>query len=584
MPVHAASSPGQPDDGPDEKLGGSSAAHPADDPAVEPAADRADGPAVDPGVSPVIDLDQTRHVGCADPAWCAALEGMLPGAELGCFLAELPVDDLIGHELVVVVRAWERQKAHAAARQFEAMARLVEDRAFEWCDEPEGVETGHAHRSLDPCGDELSLALAWTPGRAKNILATAVELAQELPDTLDAMRVGRIDADKARLIADRTKCLTVGDQRRDVEGQALARADRLTRSQLDRVLRRAVIKADPQGAEDRRTHAADGRRITPPQPATDDAEDGMAWLGLYGPVEDLTALYTAVDAAARHAGDTRDHADRDDRRTLTQLRFDTLTGLGWTAFRLGHLGCCHPGCASAAHHGAPGADPAAAEGNDTDQGSGAGVEPGSDIAVTAAAGDADAGGVRPLGRRHGRAATVQVTVAASTLFGADEDPGWLDGFGPITAQAARRIAADATWRRLLTDPATGELLEYGRTTYTPPRRLAEHIVARDSSCRFPTCTHPARSADIDHQHPYASGGSTGAANCWALHRQHHLGKTHHRHTVRTDKDDITWWSTPTGYRYAVPPEAIGPITARGRNDEVGPHRPPESPRPQPPPF
>jgi hypothetical protein len=67
---------------------------------------------------------------------------------------------------------------------------------------------------------------------------------------------------------------------------------------------------------------------------------------------------------------------------------------------------------------------------------------------------------------------VQVTVALSTLLGLDEQPGELDGHGPIPASVAR-IAADESgpWRRLLTDDR-GRLLDYGRTTYRPPKKTS----------------------------------------------------------------------------------------------------------------
>ena len=52
---------------------------------------------------------------------------------------------------------------------------------------------------------------------------------------------------------------------------------------------------------------------------------------------------------------------------------------------------------------------------------------------------------------------VQVTIAATTLMGLDDQPGELDGYGTITATMARHIATDptATWRRLLTDDEVG---------------------------------------------------------------------------------------------------------------------------------
>ena len=57
------------------------------------------------------------------------------------------------------------------------------------------------------------------------------------------------------------------------------------------------------------------------------------------------------------------------------------------------------------------------------------------------------------------AATINVAVAATTLAGMDDRPGGLAGYGSITVAMARQLAADGTWRRLLTGPANGALLE-----------------------------------------------------------------------------------------------------------------------------
>jgi phosphoribosyl-ATP pyrophosphohydrolase len=87
---------------------------------------------------------------------------------------------------------------------------------------------------------------------------------------------------------------------------------------------------------------------------------------------------------------------------------------------------------------------------------------------------------QPQGRRPG----IQVTVAADTLLGLDDQPGHLTGYGPITAETARRLAADSsgTWRRLLTDPDTGALLDISQHRYRPSQRLWEYLSARDDVC------------------------------------------------------------------------------------------------------
>ena len=116
-----------------------------------------------------------------------------------------------------------------------------------------------------------------------------------------------------------------------------------------------------------------------------------------------------------------------------------------------------------------------------------------------------------------------VTVSAATLMGLSEQPGELAGYGTITADLARELAGDATWRRLLTDPATGEALEFGTDTYRPPAALRRFVWARDRTCRFPGCMRQAHQSDIDHTVPFPHG-PTNAANTGAFCRYHHRVK------------------------------------------------------------
>ena len=128
-------------------------------------------------------------------------------------------------------------------------------------------------------------------------------------------------------------------------------------------------------------------------------------------------------------------------------------------------------------------------------------------------------------------------MAASTLLGLDQLPGELAGYGPISAELGREIAADATWRRLLTDPATGGLLDYGTTTYQPPAKLAAKVIARHRTCRFPGCPLPADRCQLDHVIEYPTG-PTAETNLGPLsarcHRAKHRGGWH----AELDPDDL----------------------------------------------
>ena len=146
-------------------------------------------------------------------------------------------------------------------------------------------------------------------------------------------------------------------------------------------------------------------------------------------------------------------------------------------------------------------------------------------------------------------------MALSTLTGADDHPVELTGYGPIPATLARRIAADAVWKRLVTDPLSGTLLDHGRDTYRPPTALADHIRARDVTCRFPTCRRRALDTELDHTQAWTPDhGHTSDDNLYN-------GCTHHHHlkhdapgwTVAQNPDATLTWTTPTGHSYTSKP-------------------------------
>ena len=502
------------------------------------------------------------------------LAGVPVGAVLAATLESVDEGVLRGlgdSPLVDVIIAAERQIAHLQAMQLRAMAELSvrENYAFcGGCGDADENSIGHEHNPVRAVGSELSAALSWTPAQADSRAGLAIELVEELPDTIAALDEGRIDVRRAGLIADKTRVL--GPMTRGaVERAVLPTAGEQTSTQLGRALDRRVMAADPAAAGRRRERGRRDRRVERPRPSGN--ADGIADMVLTGPAEDLTALWTAVDAAARAArtarrdgttgGDT--HGDA---RTLDQHRFDILTGLGWTALTLGHLGCCTPTCVTP----------------DTSQST-------ATATVTAAAGVGSvtataAVRVPRLGTRHGRPAAVQVTVALTTLAGADHEPADLDGYGPIPAHAARTIAADATLRRLLTDPRDGRLLEYGRTTYTPPQALKDFVIARDRTCRFPTVTTPARSCDIDHRIPYHHGGTTGITNTQALSRRAHLDKTFHGWELDQPSPGTYRWTSPARRTYRTPPEAVGPVHTNPTNHPAPPKPATNPDPPEQPPF
>lgn len=159
-------------------------------------------------------------------------------------------------------------------------------------------------------------------------------------------------------------------------------------------------------------------------------------------------------------------------------------------------------------------------------------------------------------RPHRRPITINVTVDLPTLLGLAENPGQLSGYGAIPASLARSLASDSTWRRFITEPTTGALLDFGRESYEPPQPLVDFLLARDRTCRFPGCRAPAHLSDLDHAQSWESGGRTSAQNLGALCRRHHRLKTHGGWKIESASDGSCIWTSPLGKRYPVPARDI----------------------------
>lgn len=159
-------------------------------------------------------------------------------------------------------------------------------------------------------------------------------------------------------------------------------------------------------------------------------------------------------------------------------------------------------------------------------------------------------------RPHRRPITVNVTVDLPTLLGLAENPGQLAGYGAIPASLARSLASDSKWRRFITEPTTGALLDFGRESYEPPQPLVDFLLARDRTCRFPGCWAPAHLADLDHAQSWENGGTTSAQNLGALCRRHHRLKTHGGWKLESKSDGSCIWTSPHGKRYPVPARDI----------------------------
>ena len=129
----------------------------------------------------------------------------------------------------------------------------------------------------------------------------------------------------------------------------------------------------------------------------------------------------------------------------------------------------------------------------------------------------------------------------------------------VPALTAWALAAGGTWRRLVTDPASGVVIDVGRTRYRPPAGLADLVRARDRACVFPTCQTPAERCDIDHLTAWSQGGTTSLDNLATLCEAHHrLKHTPGWALTRDQASGTLSWHTPDKTIYQRHPD--GTIT------------------------
>jgi hypothetical protein len=159
---------------------------------------------------------------------------------------------------------------------------------------------------------------------------------------------------------------------------------------------------------------------------------------------------------------------------------------------------------------------------------------------------------------------VFVTVPVFSLMGLTDEPAQLDGYGPIDADTARRLAANApSFVRLLTHPFTGAVLGVDRDRYGPPSDLRTAVRVRYEVCGFPGCNQPAERCDVDHTIDWSRGGKTELKNLAPMCRGHHTVKHETGWEVAQDPEGsgTLTWTSPTGRTYenhpanrAQPPE------------------------------
>lgn len=152
---------------------------------------------------------------------------------------------------------------------------------------------------------------------------------------------------------------------------------------------------------------------------------------------------------------------------------------------------------------------------------------------------------------------VQVTIAASTLAGLDDNMAQADGLGPVHPDLARDLAGRASsFTRLFLDPAG---MVTNVDTYVPSSRMKKYLRARDQHCRFPGCRRSTSRSQIDHNTDHALGGKTAIGNLACFCTSHHPLKhpdvdREHRWRVKQEPEGTLVWTSPLGREYVDHPE------------------------------
>ena len=137
------------------------------------------------------------------------------------------------------------------------------------------------------------------------------------------------------------------------------------------------------------------------------------------------------------------------------------------------------------------------------------------------------------------------------------DPG-----STLGGDLAAHLADDVQWRRILTDPESGLVRDYGTTRYRPPQALADYVRTRDGRCIEPFCRISAWHCDLDHLKNSPAGpspdpdpdGSTSDLNLASQCRAGHLAKSLPGWSVESPDEGRFVWTTPTGHQYERLPE------------------------------
>ena len=471
-----------------------------------------------------ISLEDAMGLAGTDAAKVDSLLNRRAGIDVLAALIAIKPATLPRASRVDYLRALEKQASWLQAVTQDAIVAVAGAEASEAQDRFSGVDEIER--------EDISSALRLSTVTAQGRIDTARTLTQDLKNTAAALAAGEISSQHASVIArESSEAIRRGlepEKLRALENAALTFSEFHTPAQVGYKIRHLIATMSPQEFELAAVEAVENRRVfMVPE------SNGMATISAYLAATDAQIVMMAIEKIAKSArinlpGEKIDLL-RADSLVYMSKEFLRSSGPSAESFKDGEQ----------SQHGEQSQYRLE---NQTISGDSAQILH-SDVTIRD-------------DRHHRRLATLNITLDLETFIGLADNPGHLDGYGAIPSSMARELASDAKWRRFITQPITGELLDVGRESYLPPQNLVDFIQARDRTCRFPGCRQPGNKADIDHAKSWESGGLTNRDNLGLLCRRHHRMKTHQGWNLESYPDGSCLWKSPEGKTYFVPMRSI----------------------------
>ena len=366
---------------------------------------------------------------------------------------------------------------------------------------------------------ELAAALGMTTEAGKSHVGKVLEVRYRLPGFWEEVVAGRLPFWRAARVAEHTHVLPMAGAR-FVDTRLAKTASKVTYAQVERLCEEALMRFDPEAAEEKRQQALERRRVDvhTEDVGPDGVVDVTGALDLADALDLDNALNTEA-ATLKALGNTESHDVRRSQALGRIARRQTQLDLNPD----------HPdGRADRGDHTDTRDHTDASGHTDPGQHPGSGGSDGFDAEAAA---------------RSGLVKPRQVVVHVHTH---DQDCArCATTRSPITVDQVASWCADPDTQVVIREvvDTTGHIHVDG---YETGARLGDQTVERDVVCAFPFCTRPAESCDCDHVVPHSRGGPTCSCNIAPGCRGHHRAKTHGGWSYVVLSPGHYLWRSPNG--------------------------------------